>query len=487
MSKDDLSAPKLPVTAAVLAGGRSLRMGVDKTLLQVEGEPMVARVVAAVSEVCEHTVIVTNRPESLAQVAMPAEVGIFTDEVAYQGPLGGLSTALAIANDDWVLAVAADMPWLSGDVVRTLWAARNGHDVIIPMTPKGPEPLLALYRVEAVLPAAREVLATGRRRIVAMFPKLDVLELPIESLREIDPSLDSFFNVNTPADLAEVEARTDDEGQAVSPTEVAEPVTPPTEAPAEKPARAVKVLHASDLSTGMPSERPITIYLNDIEVATVQATSDYLEDMAVGFLVSEGLLRDRDAFTGVDSDAKRGIVYVNSTEEVPDDLVHKTRYVTSGCGKGITFSSVGHARGLSPVTTPLSIDPADLHGWVAEMARRSDEYREKGGSHACGLVIDGELVVVREDVGRHNAADKVLGHAWRDRLSVDRAIMLSTGRVSYEMTVKAAKSRIPMVASRSAATDLSAQIADELGITLVGYARGGKILVYTHPERIVEG
>lgn len=318
-----------------------------------------------------------------------------------------------------------------------------------------------------------------------MFPTLSVREVPMESLREADPTLSTLFNVNTPSDLAQVLERTGD----LVPESVAEPAVVPCEAPVvDTGIGTVRVLMASDRkASGLPSERPITLYLNDVEVATVQATPDHLEDMAVGFMVSEGLLRDRDAFGGVDADAKRGIVYVNSHEEVPADLVHKTRYVTSGCGKGITFSSIGHARGLAKVDSDLSVDADDLHRWMSEMSRRSDEYRDKGGCHSCGLVVDGELALVREDVGRHNAADKLLGHAWLDRVPLERSVMLSTGRVSYEMTVKAAKSRIPMVASRSAITDLSAQIGDELGITLVGYVKGGRVVVYTHPRRIEGG
>lgn len=464
---------RLPVTAAVLAGGRSLRMGVDKTLLAVDGVPLVSRVLEAVRDVCAHSVVVTNRPEALDEVNIPADVGILTDEVAYQGPLGGLVTVLDAAEDEWVLALAADMPWLSPEVVRSLWQLRDDADVVVPVTEKGTEPLLALYRVDACLPAARAAIASGRRRLVAIFPTVTVREVPVDVLRSADPDLRSFMNVNTPADLADAREDTPDASHSRDRARDHDRV-------------GITVVEVgTHRARGMPSERPITVYMNDVEVATVQATPRDLEEMAVGFLVAEGLAEDRGALRSVEVDHKRGMVYVTTEESVPDDMVFKTRYVTSGCGKGITFSSVGHARGLDKIVSDVRVTPEELHGLMTEMAHRAEQYRDTGGIHTCGLARDGELLLVREDVGRHNAFDKLLGRAWLDRVPVRDAVVLSTGRISYEMSVKAAKSRVPIVASRTSVTDLAAEIATELGITLVGYVRGGKLVIYTHPDRVL--
>ncbi len=456
----------IPVTAAVLAGGRSMRMGVDKTLLDIDGTSLVGRVIEAVSEVCAETIVVTNRPETLADGEIPEGVPVLTDEVAYQGPLGGLVTALASAGNEWVLAVAADMPWLEPGVITALWDAREGADVVVPVSEKGPEPLLALYRVEACLPVARAALDSGRRRLVAIFSEVRVAELPVEALRSADPELRSLVNINTPEDLAEVRAH-----------------AMPQEIRGEAPKLQV-VEVGTRRPRGMPSERPITVHMNDVEVATVQASPTDLEEMAVGFLVAEGLLADREAFDRVDVDVKRGMAWVTTSEEVPSDMVYRTRYVTSGCGKGITFSSIGHAKGLAHLDSAMTVASDDLYDMMRQMARGAEAYRDTGGMHACAIGHAGRVEIVREDVGRHNALDKALGRAWLDRLDLTEAVLLTTGRISYEMAVKAAKARVPIVVSRSAVTDLAAEIAGELGITLIGYARGGKLVVYTHPERV---
>ncbi len=459
---------RLPITAAVLAGGRSLRMGVDKTLLSLDGRTLVARVCDAVGEVCEATVVVTNRPEALVEAQLSSDVEILRDEVAYQGPLGGLATALSQARSEWVFAVAADMPHLEPDLIRALYAARGDGDVVVPVTDKGPEPLLALYRTKACLGPAHEVLATGRRRLVALFPQVKVVEVPVETLRSADPELRSLLNVNTPADLAEAR-------EAV---------------PESKPKRQRK-LEVVEVATRrhrtMPSERPVTIHLNDEEIATVQATPHDLEELAVGFLLAEGLLSDREAFKGVDADAKRGFVWVTSAEQVPADLAQRTRYLTSGCGKGMTFASVGHARGLAPIDSELTVSADDIYALVRELGDAATMYRDTGGMHAAGIGRGDKLLIAREDVGRHNAIDKVLGRAWLDGVSTHDAVLLATGRLSYEMALKAAKARIPVAASRSAVTDLAADLADGLGIALAGYVRGGKLTVYTHPERVLTG
>ncbi len=458
---DNAEPERLPVTAAVLAGGRSLRMGVDKTLLEVEGKALVSRVIDAVSSVCRHVIVATNRPDSIEHLDLPLDVRIVVDEVPYQGPLGGLATALAASEDDWVLAVAADMPWVEPDIVRALWDARDGALVVVPVTPDGPEPLLALYHRDC-LPFVREALESGRRRLVAFFRDVTVAEVTTEALRAADPALRSLINVNTPEDLSEATAAA---GSAI----------PESVAPAK----------ARIVSRPMPSERPITIHMNDSEIATVQASPEDLEELAVGFLLSEGLIADRSAMHGVDVDKKRGLAYVRTDEPVPEDLVYRSRYLTSGCGKGVTFASVGHAKGLARVDSELRMDAGEILALMRRMTQAAARHRDTGGMHSCALAREGELAYVREDVGRHNAMDKLLGRAWLDGIGTEDVVLLSTGRISYEMAVKAAKARVPVVVSLSAVTDLAAEVAAEVGVTLVGYARGDSLTVYTHPERVV--
>lgn len=443
-----------------------MRMGVDKTLLPFEGETLVARVVDVVSEVCAHVMVVTNRPEALDAAGLAAGIAVHADEVAHQGPLGGLVTALANASDEWVLAVAADMPWLEPAVIRALWEARDDARVVMPVGERGPEPLLALYHTSLLEPA-RRALATGRRRLVAVMAGQRIAEVSVDELRRIDPGLRSLVNVNTPEELAEAR----EGGPAAAGPEAV---------------RVTVVEVSGGGRRGLPSERPVTVHMNDIEVATVQASPGDLEELAAGFLLAEGLLSDRDALIGVEADRRRGLVYVTTDEQVPDDMVFRTRYVTSGCGKGVTFTSLGHAKGLEPVVSEATVTAGEVYDMVGQLARGAERYRDTGGVHACGLAKDGRVTIVREDVGRHNALDKLLGRAWLDRVPTNEAVLVTTGRVSYEMAVKAAKARVPIVVSRTAVTDLAAEIAAELGITLVGYARGGRLTVYTHPRRVLE-
>ncbi len=459
---------KLPITAAVLAGGRSQRMGVDKTLLEIDGVPMVSRVASAMHEICSHVLVVTTRPEAAAEAGLPQGTRIVTDEVDHLGPLGGIATGLAQAEDEWLLVVAADMPWVTSAVVGELWSRIGDADVVVPNDGKGLEPLLALYRVETVLPVARKLLEAGERRPVAPFEYLKVVEVPSDELRSVDPELKSLININTPHDL---DASLAERAAATAETAV----------------RTHVVEVGSRKARGMPCERPITVYLNGVEVVNTQASPAELEDMAVGFLKVEGLLTDRQKLGSIEVDARRGMVFVTSDEETPQSMRSRKRYVTSGCGRGITFTSAGHLTGVLPVESAHTITADTLYDMMGQMARGANRYRETGGMHACGIGIDGTIAYMREDVGRHNALDKALGAAWRDEADLDHAVLMTSGRISSEMAVKATRAGVPIVVSRTAVTDLAAEVATEMGVTLVGYARGGKLVIYTNAWRVREG
>lgn len=237
----------------------------------------------------------------------------------------------------------------------------------------------------------------------------------------------------------------------------------------------------------LPAERAVTIYLNEHEVATLQASPEDYDELAVGFLRNEGLIDERADIEGVEVDRRKGLAWVTSPTARDEDLHLMKRYVTSGCAGGMTFASVGHAKGITPVEPPAEPVPgAELLEFMRQLDEASVMHRTTGGVHAAAFARHGEpkVVCAREDIGRHNCVDKVLGYLLMQDSPSEGGILLTTGRISYEMVVKTAKARIPIALSRTAVTDLAAEIAADLGVCLIAYVRGKRYRVVTHPGHV---
>ncbi|MFO7173146.1 MAG: formate dehydrogenase accessory sulfurtransferase FdhD [Bacillota bacterium] len=234
-----------------------------------------------------------------------------------------------------------------------------------------------------------------------------------------------------------------------------------------------------------PVERPTALVLNGSPLVTLQTTPVALEDWAYGFLFSEGIIASAGDVESVAVAEGRVEVRARLSPAWNPEMARR-RYLTSGCGKGVTFSSVRDALGLRPVATDLRVSRETLGGLLGAFQAGCRIYREVGGVHGAAVadVVTGE-VLVREDIGRHNAVDKAIGAALRADWDPARLVVLTTGRISYEICSKLARFGVPVGASRTAATDQAIRLARRLGMALVGYLRAGHMVVYTGAERIL--
>ena len=183
------------VTGVILAGGKSSRMGSNKALLPYRSGRFIEAIYRQLSSLFEEVLVVTNSPEQYAFLGCRMVSDLFHD----MGALAGLHAGLIHSRTPHIFAVACDMPYLNDVVIRTLVARRHQSDVIIPEGENGLEPLHAVY-CRSCLSAMETALQTGRRRLISFFPEVQVTRVPGETIRFVDPDLDSFRNINTPAD-----------------------------------------------------------------------------------------------------------------------------------------------------------------------------------------------------------------------------------------------------------------------------------------------
>lgn len=231
-------------------------------------------------------------------------------------------------------------------------------------------------------------------------------------------------------------------------------------------------------------ERPLTIFLNAQEIVTAMTIGDYPAYLALGFLRNQGMLRDNDVIKGVDYDEELETVVVRTEVQTTyeDKLKKKTR--TSGCAVGTVFGDM--MEGLEGVTLPnVQIRTSDLYALAAQINRTPSLYLEAGAIHGTILCQGNRPLVYMEDVGRHNAVDKIAGWMLSEGVSASDKILYTTGRLTSEMVIKTAMMGIPILASRSGFTAWGVEIANQVGLTLIGRMKGQRFVCLSGEERLI--
>ncbi|ATW24054.1 formate dehydrogenase accessory sulfurtransferase FdhD [Candidatus Formimonas warabiya] len=252
-------------------------------------------------------------------------------------------------------------------------------------------------------------------------------------------------------------------------------------------ARKIKGTEWQEETMLIVREKALTIYVNTKELATIVCSPGQIRHMAVGFLCSEGILSEPQDLKSLRVDEEKGLVYaeIEGYEKSDAGKAFLRRYITPCCGRGrAAFYYLADALLCKPVESDLKIPAETVRILAKKLEENSHLFNKTGGVHSAALAEGSEMILFQEDVGRHNTLDKILGQCFLEKISLKDKIIVFSGRVSSEILLKTAKMGVPILLSRGAPTDLSLGLGKDLGITVIGFARGDSFTIYTHPERI---
>jgi FdhD protein len=238
------------------------------------------------------------------------------------------------------------------------------------------------------------------------------------------------------------------------------------------------------IETSVTVERALTIFLNSQEIVTAMTINDHPEYLAVGYLLNQNMLKPDDTVTGVDYDEELSVVVVRTKRKTNYEKKLKKKVQTSGCAQGTAFGDLMEA--LENVTMPA----AELRtSWLYTLTHKINItpslYLEAGAIHGCVLAVEDRPLVYMEDVGRHNAVDKIAGWMFKHRVGAADKIFYTTGRLTSEMVIKTVRMGIPILISRSGFTAWGVELARKANLTLIGRARGKRFIALAGEDRIV--
>ncbi|WP_202526103.1 formate dehydrogenase accessory sulfurtransferase FdhD [Sneathiella litorea] len=232
-------------------------------------------------------------------------------------------------------------------------------------------------------------------------------------------------------------------------------------------------------------EKPLTLFLNGQEIVTMMTIGDYPDYLALGYLLNQNMLHADDKVTGIDYDEDLGVVVVRTERETDFEDKLKKKTQTSGCAQGTVFGDVMEK--FEDIV--LDTDAVLKTSWIYDLSRKINQqpslYLEAGAIHGCVLCEGDRPLIYMEDVGRHNAIDKIAGYMWRHGISPRDKIFYTTGRLTSEMVIKTVQMQLSIVISRSGFTAWGVDLARQANLTLIGRARGKRFVCLSGAERLV--
>ncbi len=239
------------------------------------------------------------------------------------------------------------------------------------------------------------------------------------------------------------------------------------------------------VETAVVTERPLTLFLNAREIVTMMTIGDRPDLLAVGYLLNQSMLKEEDEITGIEYEEDIATVVVRTRRQTDFEDKLKKKIQTSGCAQGTVFGDLMEEFDKVELNRTARVRTSWLYQLTKKINTEPSLYLKAGAIHGCVLAQEDRPLLYMEDVGRHNAVDKIAGYMFLNRIAPDDKIFYTTGRLTSEMVIKTVKMRIPVLVSRSGFTAWGVELARKAGLTLIGRARGKRFVALAGLERIV--
>lgn len=437
-------------TAIILAGGQSKRMGFNKEQIEVDGEYLVYSQIKKLKEVFDEIIVVTRNTDFYNQ----KDVIAVNDIIDANSPLVGLHAGLSHSSNEYNYLLACDMPNIDISYINCMIDELDDKEAYVVKLNKFYEPFHAFYHISLRDKIEEFVLESLKFQQFIRSINHQIVQTKNEDL---------FINLNSPIDLYRLDNKEDtyEEFMIHKMNDVSE----------------------KELNDYVINEYPLTIYINGEKYITLLVTPKHLKELVIGYLTSEKIIDNIDEIETVNIQEDKFKVEVTTKDQVVLVNSNKDKLLTSGCGVGTRFHDDLDQVVFDSIESDFMISYDMILNASKKLNTKSGLFKLTGGVHSCLFTHDsGESYF--EDIGRHNAVDKVVGYVALNNIDTKHSFVFSSGRISSDMLLKCAVSAIPVVISRSAPTSLAVKLADKYGITLIGFARGTKFNIYTHKQRV---
>lgn len=453
-------------SAVILCGGKSSRMGFDKSGIFISGKPIFEHIAEQLEHEFNDIILVTGKTNPVTS----KKYKVIEDLVDDCGPIGGILTGLSAAKSDLVFFTACDMPFVDIDHIREMKVALEAgvYQGAVAINNKFIEPFFSFYSKELLI-SIQNSIAEGRYQINQLIRQSNFLYLEEAFWKKAElgraENQNIFSNLNYKSDIDLIR-----------------------QAYGEEQIRIVQIMkYAGQAGLRRPDkvirEQLLHIYVNGRHYSSMNYTPGDEENLVAGFLFSQSIIKVRSDLLSIQLFEKTIVKVMLAPEATLQ--VSEIMAFSSGCGSGKIRMSLYEKENIKVLDNSECFN----YQWITTNMKvfngSSQLFKDTGGVHSCALYRGEELIVIKEDIGRHNAADKAIGQCFLNGTPFNDLMLLTTGRVSGDILLKTLAAGIPLLVSHSAPTDMAVQMAEWGNLTLLGFVRGDRMNVYSGFERLV--